>query len=365
MNVERVLREVEKRLASLGESERQEVLDSLREEIGRERRRIDPSSTVEKERERRLEAETLREILEAINRQARLEDTIGEVLKQLSRLVTFDACSLSLCEADGRFRVIAVRGFPEPGKVVGMLFRDELSQQIRLNRWPITLRDAQEDPRYEQQPNAPVVRSWAGIPLMVEGEVIGLLSLDRHSVVPFDEDELHRAKAVAFSAAATIRKAKLLEQVRRYASLMENLVTVDQSVFAGKPADTVARAILLGAVKVGSYRGGLLVLSRPDGARVAAVAGDGLRDAENRLAPAALLTRTPARLKGDAVADVARQLSVDDFSSELYLVPFGTPEASLGTLVLVDPDGETPDDQLMEAYASRAAAALLHASRLG
>ena len=51
----------------------------------------------------------------------------------------------------------------------------------------------------------------------MEGEVIGLLCLDRHRVEPFDEEDLHRAKAVAFSAAAAIRKAQLLEQVRRYA----------------------------------------------------------------------------------------------------------------------------------------------------
>ena len=36
----------------------------------------------------------------------------------------------------------------------------------------------------------------------------------------------------------------------------------------------------------------------------------------------------------------------------------------MGTLVLLDPDGETADDRLMEAYASRAAAAYLHAVRL-
>jgi len=34
----------------------------------------------------------------------------------------------------------------------------------------------------------------------------------------------------------------------------------------------------------------------------------------------------------------------------------------VGSLALFDPDGETPDDRLMEAYASRAAAAYLHAA---
>ena len=56
---------------------RAEVLDAVREETGRERRRIDPGSTVETERERRVEAETLRDVSEAITRTPRLEGILA------------------------------------------------------------------------------------------------------------------------------------------------------------------------------------------------------------------------------------------------------------------------------------------------
>src|SRR5438045_3153551 len=98
MNTDRLLREIERRLADLPERARAEAIDAVREEIARDRRRLDPSSTVETERERRIEAETLREVLEAINRQASLEDTMQEVLKQLSRIVAFDSCSVALAD---------------------------------------------------------------------------------------------------------------------------------------------------------------------------------------------------------------------------------------------------------------------------
>ena len=113
MDTDRLLREIERRLSGLAEQERGSVLDAIREEVARERRRALEPDSVEVERERRLEAETLREVLEAINRQARLEDTIDEVLKQLTRIVTVDACSLALLDAHGRFRIIAGHGFPE------------------------------------------------------------------------------------------------------------------------------------------------------------------------------------------------------------------------------------------------------------
>ena len=144
-------------------------------------------------------------------------------------------------------------------------------------------------------------RSWAGIPLLVEGEVIGLLSLDRYRVDPFGEEDLHRAKAVVFSAAAAIRKAQLLEQIRRYAALMERVVAVDQAVFAGDPAPAVGRVLLEGAISLAESPGGLLVLEGPKGPRVAAARGEFFDGAEGRPPPrdgAVATTRLGPRGRG-------------------------------------------------------------------
>jgi hypothetical protein len=360
MNPERLLREVEKRLAETEETVREQVLDAVRDEIRREHKRAPQfPETVENERERRVEAETLREVLEAISRQARLEETIEEVLKQLARIVVHDSCSLALVDGTGTFRIIAGRGFADR-EVVGRTFRDPLSDAILAGRWPVSITDVQEDERFVVIDGAEEIRSWAGIPLLVEGEVIGLLCLDRHRIEPFDEEDLHRAKAVAFSAAAAIRKAQLLEQIRRYATLMERLVDVDQAVFAEKHPDDVAHLILEGGLRIGDYDAGLLVLAATGGPRVAAATGvfTGLM---GRSAPVALLVRENARL---AAADVAPAWGLLPPADDLLLVPLTTGETDVGTLVLLDPDGETENDRLMGAYASRAAAAYLHAVRL-
>jgi hypothetical protein len=358
MNTERLLREVERRLPHLSGADRTEVIDALREEIARERRRVDPAGTVELERERRQEAETLREILEAINRQGTLEETIGEVLKQLGRIVVFDSCSVALLEGDGRFRIIAGRGFEESSPVVGLTFRDDISDLLRQSTAPIAIDDISQDLRFARIAGTPNIRSWAGIPLLVEGEVIGLLCLDRHQVAPFDEEELHRAKAVAFSAAAAIRKAQLHEKVRRYAILMEQVVRVDQAVFAERPAPEIADLILEGAIRVGAYSGGLLVLDDPQrGSSIAASQGTSLEPGVT--APPELASRQSRRLDGVRHASIAGATQVTD---SLYLVPLASADAHLGNLVLFDRDAPSADDLLMEAYASRAAAALRHAT---
>ena len=361
MDTDRLLREIERRLSGLAEQERGSVLDAIREEVARERRRALEPATVEVERERRLEAETLREVLEAINRQARLEDTIDEVLKQLTRMITVDSCSLALAEPQGRFRIIAVRGFPDPA-VVGTTFRDPISDALRESHWPISIDDVSADGRFDRVAGTDPIRSWAGIPLLVEGEVIGVLCLDRHRVEPFESEDLHRARALAFSAAAAIRKAQLLEQVRRYAALMERVVEVDQAVFAALGPADVARVILGGATRLGNYPGGLFVLPGPGGPHVSAAIG-AFAGLEGAPAPLEVDIRTTERLRADKAAGVARALGVTLPPQDIYLVPLSTGQAHLATLALLDPDGETADDRLMEAYASRAAAAYLYALR--
>ena len=361
MNTDRLLRDLERRLGDLPEATRAEVLDAVREEVARDRRRLDPSVTVEVERERRLEAETLREVLEAINRQARLEDTMEEVLKQLARIVAFDSCSVALAEPNGTFRILAARGLD--AGIVGKIFRDPLTDSMRDRPQPLSLADVQADETFLKMEGTEAIRSWAGLPLVVEGEIIGLLSLDRHRVDPFDEEDMHRAKAVAFSAAAAIRKAQLHEQLRRYVTLMERAVEVDQAVFAGRPPDAVARQILEGALRIGHHRAGLLVVRRGHDLVVVAASRD-LESLVGRTAPNELESRTTIRLGRRAVEMLSETFGIEAPAHEVYLVPLGTTEKLVGTLALFDADGESADDRLMESYGARACAAYLHALRI-
>jgi hypothetical protein len=360
MNTDRLLRDIEGRLQHLSPADRAEAVDAVREEVARFRRREGPAATVEVERERRQEAETLRAVLEAINHQASLEETIDEVLRQLAKLVPFDSCSIALLDADDHFRIIAARGYADDRTVVGLAFKDALTDMLRRSHAPVAVGDVIDDQRFRVKfPGTPDIRSWAGIPLLVEGEVIGLLNLDRHRVDPFDDEDLHRAKAVAFSAAAAIRKAQLHEKLRRYAALMERLVAVDQAVFAGKPEAEVSRLILDGALHVGPYSGGLLAIAK-DGKPAVAAASDGLGVRPGAVVPAALVSPKTTRL---SAAQAARLPGLRLPKHGVFVVPLTTPEAQIGALALVDGDGASPDDRLMEAYAARAAAAYVHATR--
>ena len=125
----------------------------------------------------------------------------------------------------------------------------------------------------------------------------------------------------------------------------------------------VGRALLEGACRVGDYPGGMLVLHTPGGPVVAATSGDDFAAAADRPAPAELCAPNARRLSPEQVVEAARSLGTDLPIEQTYLVPLATPDANVGCLVLPDPNGESPDDRLMEAYASRAAAAWRHAAQ--
>jgi hypothetical protein len=194
--------------------------------------------------------------------------------------------------------------------------------------------------------------------------VVGLLVAGRKAADPLTDDELLRARAVAFWASATLRRGQQVEQIRRYVSLLEQVSAVDETVFDGAGPERVAQAILAGACRVGSYRGGLLVLQTPRGPVVAATNGEAFAGAAGKPAPGELAATVTRRLRAERMLEVAEALGTQLPAEQTYLVPLATPDKYVGCLVLLDPSGESPDDRLLEAYAPRAAAALRYAAEL-
>jgi GAF domain len=361
LNIDRLLRDVEARLAAHDEGVRRELMDVLREAIARERRGLDPSFTVEEERERRRHAEELRGALEAIHGAVRPGEALEELLKQLGRVVDMDFSLVAVAEPGGALRVAAVRGAEAATPAVGATVEDPRLVALREEPRAVRVADAEAEGMLVLA-GAPPLRSWLALPLLLEGDVVGLLVCGRLALDGFTDEELLRTKAVAFWAAAAIRRVQLLGQVRRYATLLEQVVDVDQRVFRGDGPDVLSPAILDGACRIGGYRGGMLVVHTPRGAVVAATSGEAFAAALRRPAPSDLAATAARRLPAARMLDVAESLGVEMPAEQVYLVPLATPEAWVGCLVLLDPNGESPEDRLLEAYASRAAAAFSHAS---
>jgi GAF domain-containing protein len=104
---------------------------------------------------------------------------------------------------------------PGPGTLIG---RAAMSRQVVL------IEDAWNDPLYEQKAVPGVGRSMMGVPLMRNGEPIGVIGLSRSRVDPFTQREIDLAATFADQAVIAIENVRLFEaEQQRTRELTESL----------------------------------------------------------------------------------------------------------------------------------------------
>lgn len=214
----------------------------------------------------RQEAETLRETLTSLVSTLNLEQVLDNILSQLDRIVQYDSTSVLLLEGD-TLRLVAGRGFPDDVReqVLGQRFpaSNALMVEIRHTKRPIFIDDVYEDNRFQAWGGATYIRGWMGIPLITQGKVIGLLTVDNRRVGAYRENETLLAQAFANQAAIAIQNAQLFQATRRSAEELQVVSTI-LHILNARPAADKAFPEVAAVLKqtTGSARISLLLLEK-------------------------------------------------------------------------------------------------------
>ena len=170
--------------------------------------------------------QTQRELLESINKISSIlistldrDELLSIFLDQLNVIAPYDSANVMLLQ-DGLLYMHAARGYDigsSPVDIGEIAFVPEetfLMNEVLLGDEPIILNSTTATPQWTWSPVGKHIRSWMGVPLVVEGQAIGLFSLDKSSPNYFTEKHSRAASALAKPAALALSNALLFAQVK-------------------------------------------------------------------------------------------------------------------------------------------------------
>jgi len=170
------------------------------------------------------------EVLRAIGRSTvNLDAVLHTILSTAARLC--DTGPAEIFRRDGDVYRFAV------GQVAGQAYREQQEKTIRpgrgttigravLEKRPIQILDAWDDPEYEDQAAARIenFHTMLAVPLLRDGEPIGAFAAARHRVEPFTESQIKTVSSFADQAVIAIENARLFDELQeRTAELAESL----------------------------------------------------------------------------------------------------------------------------------------------
>jgi GAF domain-containing protein/signal transduction histidine kinase len=189
---------------------------------------LESARLFQSEQTRRRVADTLREVAQTLTSVLKPDEITALILDQLARVVPYDTASLMLREHNV-VRIAATRGFEEAVRAQIEQFSIKLEDDANMaliiqTRRPLVLDDAQDTPYWIPLEGTEHCHGWIGAPLLLDDEVIGLLTVDSSTIGAYDEEDAQLAFALASQAAQALRNARLVEQQQQYAAELERRV---------------------------------------------------------------------------------------------------------------------------------------------
>ena len=215
-----------------------------------------------------------------------LKPAFAVILENATRLCEANFGVLFLCEGDA-YRAVAMHNAPsayvdarqrEP--LVSMTGTTVIAEVARTKR-TIQTADMAKDPAYQKNPlytqlfvRLTGARSFVAVPMLKEGELIGLIGIYRKEVRPFTDKQIAVVESFAAQAVIAIENTRLLNELRE--ALEQQMATSEVlRVISSSPGqlEPVFDAMLENAVRICEAHSGTLVLREDDGFRVVALHG--------------------------------------------------------------------------------------------
>lgn len=168
------------------------------------------------EREERQLAEALRDVAVALTSTLDPSEIFSRILVNIDHVLPHDSANIMLNNA-GVASVVDVRGFRN-GKDKQNLFQRQYVvaeiETLRLmteTRQPVVLPDVHDFAAWYVNENQQWIRSFIGVPILQDDEVIGFINLDSKVLGAFQPEHGRRLQAFAEQVAVALKNARLYQ----------------------------------------------------------------------------------------------------------------------------------------------------------
>jgi GAF domain-containing protein len=138
-----------------------------------------------------------------------LDDVLGDLFRWLRPLLTFTGGSIQLLDDEGWIRLAAIEPAAPPRTLARRVpLGGSLAGRVVLTESPVYLTDVRGRVAAHAEDLTDDVRSWLGVPLVADGQAIGLLQIESPAVAAWTDDERALVVCVAPVLAAAIQNAR-------------------------------------------------------------------------------------------------------------------------------------------------------------
>ncbi len=205
----------------------QEMMSSIGNQIGqfveRKRAEAERAQTYDREQRARHEVETaidrmrqVQTVTDVALAHLSLDELLAEMLKRVREAMNVDTVAILLLEPEGdELRAWAAKGLEEEVELgVRIPLGVGFAGKVAATKGPVRIDDIETADVLNPLLRQKGIQSLLGVPLLVEGRVIGVMHTGRFSRDQFTEDDTRLLQLVADRIALAIDNARLFEEER-------------------------------------------------------------------------------------------------------------------------------------------------------
>jgi len=202
----------------------------------------------EAERAQREFTESLNKATLALNSDLDLEHVLHVIFDQIRKIVPFAGADIAFIEGKSLVIVdfLGFENYPqgaERREKILLLEDYPLFQRVYYSLQPLWIDSWVDDPDWRTIPGLEWVNAYAALPLVIKGEVIGIINLYSPTRSAFTQEVMDRLKALAIPAALALHNAQLYESEQAARQTAETLSTAARNLSQKLSLEHVAKTL--------------------------------------------------------------------------------------------------------------------------